>query len=143
PNRRSDGDGRRPSAIFAALLLAVVTPAGAASAGSVQIDPVSIELPHDRNSASLSVRNRDSQPISMRVRVYRWSQANGEDVYQDSEDLVVSPPIFTIAPDHRQLIRIGPRTAAAGTAYRIVLEEIPPAVREGTGIRVALRINLP
>jgi fimbrial chaperone protein len=79
----------------------------------------------------------------MRVRVYRWSQANGEDVLQDSADLIVSPPIFTIAPDRRQLIRIGPRTSAAGTAYRIVLEEIPAAVSPGSGVRVALRVNLP
>jgi fimbrial chaperone protein len=79
----------------------------------------------------------------MRVRAYRWSQQNGQDVYQQGDDLIVSPPIFTIAPDHRQLIRIGPRTPSAGSAYRIVLEEIPAAARQGMGIHVALRINLP
>lgn len=143
PSRPIYGDGRRVAAIFAALLLALVGAQGRALAGSVQVDPISIELTHDRSSTALSVRNRDSQPVSMRVRAYRWSQRNGEDVYQDSDDLIISPPIFTIAPDHRQLIRIGPRTASAGSAYRIVLEEIPAPARQGTGIHVALRINLP
>src|SRR5207237_4579717 len=83
------GDGRRRmAAIFTALLLAIVAAGGRASAGSVQIDPVSLELPHDRNSALLSVRNRDSQPISMRVRAYRWSQENGEDVYRSRPALI-------------------------------------------------------
>jgi fimbrial chaperone protein len=131
------------AAIFIALLLAILAPAAPASAGSVQVDPVSLELAYGRNSASLSVRNHDSQPVSMRVRVYRWHQENGEDVYQDSEDLIVSPPIFTIAPDRRQLIRIGPRRPMPAGAYRIIVEEIPAAARPGTGIRVALRINLP
>jgi fimbrial chaperone protein len=137
------GDGRLMAAIFTALLLAIVPAHGRALAGSVQVDPVSVELPHDRSSASLSVRNRDSQPVSMRVRAYRWSQEGGEDVHRDSDDLIVSPPIFTIAPGGRQLIRIGPRMPSAGAAYRIVLEEIPAAAAQGTGIRVALRINLP
>lgn len=143
PSRLIHGDGRRVAAIFTALLLALTAVQGRALAGSVQVDPISIELAHDRSSTSLTVRNRDSQPVSMRVRTYRWSQQNGEDVYQDSDDLIVSPPIFTIAPGRSQLIRIGPRTPSAGSAYRIVLEEIPAAMREGTGIRVALRINLP
>lgn len=141
------GDGRRRAAISIllalALLLALAWAAAPAAAGSFQVDPVSIELVQGRRSASLSIRNRDSRPVSIRVRLYRWTQVDGADVYTETNELIASPPIFTVAANARQLIRIGPRAAVAGGAYRVIVEEIPPARAPGSGIQVALRVNLP
>lgn len=127
----------------AALLLALMAD-GPTRASSFQVNPVNIELQQGRRSASLLVRNRDSQPVSIRVRLFRWTQENGEDVRAEATDLIASPPIFTVAPGARQLIRIGPRRSSpAAAAYRVVLEEIPGPAVAGTGIQVALRVDLP
>jgi fimbrial chaperone protein len=136
-------DGRRLAAILRVMLLTFILIAGPARASSFQVNPVSVELAQGRGSASLSVSNRDSLPVSIRVRLMRWTQENGEDVYAESDDLIASPPIFTVAPGGRQVLRVGPRRGVATGAYRIILEEIPGPAREGTAIRVVLRVNLP
>ncbi|HYI48434.1 MAG TPA: molecular chaperone [Allosphingosinicella sp.] len=136
------GDGRL--AVISILLLYLLGFAATlASASSFQVDPVSIELIQGRRSASLSIRNRDTQPVAIRVRLYRWTQVDGADVHTETDDLIASPPIFTIPAGARQLIRIGPRAASTAFAYRIVLEEIPRPHAAGTGIQVALRVDLP
>lgn len=140
---RRTGGGRRLAATFAALLLAMVPVAFPALAGSFQVDPVSIELLPGRRSTALTVRNAGAEPVSVRVHLYRWTQQNGEDVYSETDELIASPPIFTIGPNATQLVRVGPRRRTATGAYRVVLEEIPGARQDGTGIRVSLRLDLP
>lgn len=134
------GDGRRLAAIFA-LCLALL-PFSSARAGSFQVNPVNIELVPGRRTTEINVRNADDRPVSVRLRLYRWTQVEGEDVYSETNDLVASPPIFTIPANGTQLVRIGPRGQSARGAYRVVLEEIPGKA-QGTGVRVALRLNLP
>jgi fimbrial chaperone protein len=128
------------TAIFA-LCLALV-PFSFARAGSFQVDPVNIELVPGRRTTEINVRNADDRPVSVRLRLYGWTQVDGEDVYSDTNDLVASPPIFTIPANGTQLVRIGPRGQSVTGAYRVVLEEIP-GTSQGTGVRVALRLNLP
>ena len=72
-----------------------------------------------------------------------WTQENGEDVYTQTKDVIVSPPIFTMAGGATQLVRVGLRDRTPGAAYRVILEEIPSEKLEGTRIQVALRLNLP
>lgn len=142
-NHRRMGDGRRLAAILAAIFLAMLPIRLPAVAGTFQVDPVSIELLPGRRTTALSVRNRGGEPVSIRVHLYRWTQENGEDVHSETNELIASPPIFTVAPGGTQLVRIGPRGQDLQGAYRVILEEIPPAAGEGSGIRVALRMNLP
>ena len=73
----------------------------------------------------------------------RWTQIDGRDQTDATRDLVVSPPIFTVAPGAQQLIRVGFRNRVPGAAYRIIVEEIPGPRASGTGIAVSLRLDLP
>jgi fimbrial chaperone protein len=122
-------------------LLGCIGPASPAAAGSFQVDPVNIILAADRQTSSLTIRNKDAAPVAVRVVTYRWTQENGRDVYSPTSDLIASPPIFTIAPGASQLVRVGFRTRG-GRAYRVILEEIPRR-QVGGAIQVALRLNLP
>jgi len=140
------GGGSRLAVIllFLFLLLIAVPLGSGAWAGSFQVDPVRLELRHDGKVASLSIRNLDTQPVAIRIATYRWTQQEGEDVYSETSDLIASPPIFTIPPNGRQIVRIGPRAGRATGAYRIIVEEIPrPSAPGSTAIQVALRVNLP
>jgi fimbrial chaperone protein len=119
--------------------LAIAAPA---SAGSFQVNPVNLSLPADRQSTSLTVRNSDDEPVSVHVLTYRWTQENGRDVYTETDNVVVSPPIFTIEPGATQLVRVGLK-ARSGDAYRVILEEIPRPHPDRSQIEVALRLNLP
>ena len=132
--------GRSAAALFAAAALIAAAPA---AAGSFKVNPVSLALAPDKAAAELSIANADSAPVAVRVTALRWTQKNGEDIYEPSRDVIASPPIFTIAPGSNQLIRFGLRARTPGAAYRIIVEEIPAPAREGSGIRVALRLDLP
>ena len=76
-----------------------------------------------------------------------WSQQNGKDVLAPSQDLVVSPPIFKVAPGAAQTVRVGllkPSSADREVAYRLFLQEVPQPPAPGErGISVALRLGLP
>src|SRR3546814_11512068 len=48
-----------------------------------------------------------------------------------------------LEPHGKQLIRLGLRRRTPGPAYRVLVEEIPNEKASGTGIKVALRLNLP
>jgi fimbrial chaperone protein len=126
--------------------LTAVVPAPV-SAGSLQVDPIRLEINAGRRTATLRVRNQDAHPVTIRAYALSWTQAEGEDRYDDTRVVIVSPPIFTIAGGGTQLIRVGLRPPAAGhaagpAAYRLMVEEVPQASPAG-GVQVALRLNIP
>lgn len=114
-----------------------------ASAGTLQVNPVLLEIDVGRRTATVTIRNEESTPITIRAHALEWRQTDGQDVYTETRAVIVSPPIFTIAPGATQLVRVGLRSPS-GTpqAYRLIVEEVPEASPAG-GIRVALRLNLP
>ncbi len=88
--------------------------------------------------------NEEDAPVTIRAYVLDWHQDGGDDVYAESEAVIVSPPVFTIAPHATQIVRVGlRRPSAAPMPYRLIIEEVPEAAPPGSGIRVALRLNLP
>jgi fimbrial chaperone protein len=97
----------------------------------------------DKGSAELRLDNADLKPVAVRVTALRWTQANGRDRTEATRDIVVSPPIFTVAPGSQQLIRVGFRNRIPGAAYRLIVEEIPGPKAPGTGISVSLKLDLP
>lgn len=128
----------------ALLALAAASPAIAASFTAT---PVRLTLPAGTNSTSLSLQNVADQPVLVQAEVMAWSQRNGKDVLTPSQDLVVSPPIFTVAPGASQIVRIGllqrPPSEREIT-YRLFLQEVPQPPPPGEqGISVALRLGLP
>ena len=126
----------------AAALCASVT-AAPAVAGTLQVNPVLVQIGGDRRTATVTVRNEESVPVAIRAYPLAWSQPEGQDRYEDGAPVIVSPPIFTIPPGGTQLVRVGLRNPAAGPqAYRLIIEEVPEAT-PAEGIRVALRLNLP
>jgi len=104
---------------------------------------VQIHLPAGRNAASLKITNSDAAPVSIRVTALAWTQIDGSDVYTPTNDVIVSPPIFTIAPSKAQLVRIGLRQRSGPIAYRVLFEEITREQPADGQIKVLLSLNLP
>ena len=125
------------------VLLGAIAAGSPASAGSFKVNPVNLAMPADRSTTSLSLANSGSEPVSVRVLTYRWTQVGGDDVYTESTNVIVSPPIFTLDPGQAQLVRVGLRDRRPGEAYRVVFEEIPRQGASGPVVQVALRLDLP
>lgn len=114
-----------------------------ASAGSLKVNPVHINLPADARAVSLKMSNGDAAPVSIRVATFTWSQADGRDIYTPTADVIASPPIFTIPARATQLVRIGLRHKGRSNAYRVIFEEIPVQKPADGRIQITVRLNLP
>lgn len=116
-----------------------------ASAGSYSVKPVIVGLSDQRPATTLRVTNTQSQPISLQVATFAWSQHNGEDQLTETQAIIAMPPVFTLPPGKTQSLRVGLRGAkpgAAEQAFRLVLKEIPSA-EQGRGLQLALNMSLP
>jgi fimbrial chaperone protein len=118
-----------------------------AFAGSFQVGPVSATLSAEHRVAALTVRNTGSDAATVQLQVMAWSQAAGKDNYEPADDILATPPIFTVPAGGSQVIRVGSRRAPDARneqAYRLFLREVPPAPKPGfKGLRMVLEISLP
>lgn len=140
---------------FAALLLsaAAALPLSSARAGTpLLIWPIDPVIAPGQQAAALWLENHGPQPAALQVRVFGWKQAAGEETYEAQQAVLPSPPIATIAPGGRQLVRlIATRPVAAGTeqAFRIFIDELPtpegatPPPAEGASVKLQLRYAVP
>ncbi|MBE0434485.1 MAG: molecular chaperone [Methylomicrobium sp.] len=124
--------------------------AGAILAGSVQaitISPVLIELSPARRVVSVTISNPSDQAMSFQTETLIWSQPDGTNHYEPTEDLLVAPPIAEIPPQSSQIFRITLRKPLSGTVeqtYRLILEDVSEELNPQPGV-VAIRFkhNLP
>lgn len=125
--------------------LAALLSGKAALAGSFQVNPVNINLPADKATAALTVRNEDDAPLSVGISAFVWTQENGEDVYTPTKDVLTTPPIVTIPAKGSQTVRVGlrQRDASAERTYRVIVEEIPQQIEGKNAVQMVLRLNLP
>jgi fimbrial chaperone protein len=129
----------------ALLLLSLATPA--ASGGIVQVNNTRLDIPRSARSVAITVSNPSDEQVVVQMNVVTWTQSSGKDVYVDSEDFVVAPPIATIAAGGEQIVRLVARRRADPAierAYRLYISEVPPPPKPGfRGLQVALRIGVP
>jgi fimbrial chaperone protein len=132
------------AALAAALLALAPVSAGAAS---LQVSPVSIEVPAPGASATLKLRNDSAHALNAQVRVFRWSQTNGEEKLEATDDVVASPPIVNINPNSDytvRIVRVTKRPLAKGETYRLLVDELPDQARQRNGaVTLVLRYSLP
>lgn len=121
--------------------------ATAVFAGSFQVSPVRVALSRAHPVSALTVRNTGGEPAVIQLQAMAWTQLDGRDTYDAVSDILATPPIFTIPPGGSQVIRVGsrrPPETAKERAYRLFLQEVPPAPEPGSkGLRLALRIGIP
>ncbi|HEX4153250.1 MAG TPA: fimbria/pilus periplasmic chaperone, partial [Steroidobacteraceae bacterium] len=83
----------------------------------------------------------------VQMQVVSWTQNATDDVYAPTPELLATPPIFTLPPGGKQVVRIGLRRApdpARELPYRLFLQEIPPPMpADFQGMRMTLRIGVP
>jgi fimbrial chaperone protein len=138
---------RTRAAVVAAFFLSGGLFSGPLCAGSFQVSPVRVELSSQQASDALSVLNNGGEPVVIQLQTVAWSQDRGRDVYQPSDDLVATPPIFTVQPGATQIVRVGLLRGVDETrelSYRLFLQEVPSKPKpDFKGLQVLLRIGLP
>lgn len=101
------------------------------AATSVLIWPIDPVLEADQKAGALWLENRGTAPANLQVRVFAWRQGDYQEQYQAQREIIGSPPVANVAPGQKQLIRLtrtGPSPVGQEQAYRIIIDEIPPAI---------------
>jgi fimbrial chaperone protein len=114
-----------------------------AEAQALTVLPVTIEMAPGQKAAVLTVTSAGQ--TSFQVRAYEWRQnENGDVQLADTDALLASPPLGTIAAGASQVIRLVLRRLPAEreATYRILVDQIPPPAAPGI-VQVALRLSIP
>lgn len=130
------------------LLLVVTWMSGLACAAGLQVSPVTLTLEADQQADGVWLSNTSGAQLDAQIRVYRWTQQDGQERLELTRELMVSPPMLKLAPQARQLVRLirsGP--ASPGTAevsYRVLIDELPlPQPGDGKTLNFVMRHSLP
>lgn len=112
-----------------ALGLCTLTSLSPAAAASLQVTPVLLDVQATGDAAtSITLRNPSSETMTAQVRVYRWSQANGRDVLDETNDVMASPPIVNLKPNSDytvRVVRLTRKPVVGEESYRLLADEVP------------------
>ena len=129
-------------------------PSGSAEAGEsaargpavLSIAPLRLEIEDGGAGATVRLTNASDHPLPVQSRLFAWSQADGEDVYAPSTDLMVSPSLTSIPPGQTQVVRIlrkGPATPGE-KRFRLAVDQLPdPALARPGQALTRIRFTVP
>lgn len=134
--------------VFVVLLaLSIVTEA---SAGDFTVTPVRLHFGLNDRAIAVTFTNDGDNPLTIQADIFEWRQdADGKDVLTPTEDIFLSPPIATIPPNSRQVLRMarlndGPPLSNEPSTYRMIVREIPETtVEKNLTVKISLAFSLP
>ena len=116
------------------------------SPSRVTVAPLRLEMDGETTSTILRVANPSQRKIGVQLRIFAWSQENGEDIYTPTGDMRVSPSIITIEPGATQIFRVmrRPGASAGEQRFRAVIDQLPDPELVANGVSQArIRFTLP
>ncbi len=124
-----------------------------ASYAGVSIDPVQMYINSQakQRTTTLTLESTDETEAKIfEIKAFKWTQqGNGENVLVPDDTLILNPKNFILQPNGKQTVRVGFNrplesvlTGNQEGAWRILVEEIPQAVKE-TSVNFLLSFNLP
>ncbi len=117
-----------------------------AHATTFTVEPTQITLSGRTASVLLTLRNESTEALRFELSAFTWAQSpSGEMQLAATEDVVFFPSLLTVGPGESRRVRVGSATSSAAheKSYRIFVEELPPANRQGNGVRVLTKMGIP
>jgi fimbrial chaperone protein len=111
---------------------------------SLEVAPTTLELSVGEPGL-LYVANHSDAPITVQIDIYDWKQSRDGDRLVLTDTAYVSPPLTTIAPGERQIVRVlaQPKPSGSETGYRLRVSELPDDGAKPTGVQVLLQFSVP
>lgn len=126
---------------------AIVAAGGQASAASLQVSPIHVEVAAPGAAAAITIRNSGPKAINAQIRVFKWEQREGRDELIPTVDVVASPPATALLPNQDYTIRIVRQAKAPVVreeSYRLLVDELPDAAAvPGATVKFVLRHSIP
>ncbi len=129
------------------LLLVILFVPSNAVGGEWRVTPIRIDLDKNAKSGVVTIVNEGAEKLNVQMKAFEWTQdAEGKDVYTETEDLIFFPKIMTIDPKEDRILRAGIKFPAVAKekTYRLFVEEIPePKKSEGVNVAIVIRFGVP
>jgi len=140
---------RRPLRSLAAGLALALMAAGPVAAADFGVVPLKVLLSQSKSTEVLTIRNNSATPLRLQVEGKKWAQGTDK-AWQltDTDDLIFSPEILTVAPSGEATLRVGTLEQAdeKELSYRVLLTEIrdsTQATAPGLSLNVRTQVSLP
>jgi fimbrial chaperone protein len=122
--------------------------AGIVFAGSAElgIQPVRVTLSVKAPASQLEAGNAGDAPDLLQSQIYVWTRHNCVDALEPTDAVVVSPPIFTVEPNSKQVVRIlliNQDAEPQERTLRVVFTEIGAAQPDAGSVSTRLAVSLP
>ena len=117
-----------------------------ARAASLQVAPVLLDLRTPATTATITLRNTDTESITAQVRIFRWTQQGGEERLEPTNDVIASPPIVDLRSrqDYTvRVVRVSGQPIGSEEAYRLVIDELPKPKRASGTVALVMRHVVP
>ena len=112
----------------------------------LNIAPLRFELDASKPTATLMLTNTSERPVPVQTRLFAWRQEAGEDRFEPSGELTISPSIIAIPPGATQIVRLL-RTSPASPGekrFRLAVDQLPdPAMAKSGQAEARLRFTVP
>ena len=133
------------TALFATVVaFAACAPAGA---GSLQVEPVLVDITAPGAASTVTVRNEGTEPINAQIRVFKWSIVNGKEQLNPTDDVVASPPSVTLTPKGQYVVRIvrtSKQPVVGEESYRLLVDQLPDLSQQRNGaVNLMVRYSIP
>ncbi len=123
---------------------------GSSVARALTISPVLVELAPERRVVSITLSNPGDRAVSFQTQTLAWTQPEGVDHYEETDELMVVPPIAEIRAGGSQVFRVMMRIPPSSKehAYRLIFEDVtelaaPETSADGASIGMRVSHSLP
>ncbi|ENU48310.1 fimbria/pilus periplasmic chaperone [Acinetobacter nosocomialis] len=119
------------------------------NAATIRLSPVTVEILSNQSASSISLYNQSNESADLQVRIFEWTQNNGQDQLTPTDEINISPPFLKLKPNESynlRVVRINPEPISGEKTYRIIIDELPKPVdsrKASQGVNVLLRSSLP
>jgi fimbrial chaperone protein len=116
-------------------------------AAEVHINPVRLKFEPGQTIDSFKVVNAGKDPVLFQLKAFKWTQEEGKDVYTDTKDIILNPPIANIAEESYQLVRVGlraPLNPKIEHTYRVIATQVPSKNKtDSFQVETLIRFSIP
>ncbi|WP_151822801.1 fimbrial biogenesis chaperone [Acinetobacter oleivorans] len=119
------------------------------NAATIRLSPVNVEILSHQNASSISLFNQSNESTDLQIRVFEWTQKNGQDQLTPTDEIAISPPFLKLQSNdsyNLRVVRINPAPISGEKTYRIIIDELPKPIdsrKAAQGVNVLLRSSLP
>ncbi|MGE8598026.1 MAG: molecular chaperone [Acinetobacter calcoaceticus] len=119
------------------------------NAATIRLSPVNVEILSNQSAASISLFNQSNESTDLQIRVFEWTQKNGQDQLTPTDEIAISPPFLKLQSNdsyNLRVVRINPAPVSGEKTYRIIIDELPKPIdsrKAAQGVNVLLRSSLP